>query len=84
MVELRDPIWQYRPTHAHALLGSERMATIKEAVTLRFITTKDGDVEEKTFDAGESVEIMETWDDHYLVKDDDGHLFNVQKSLVEG
>ena len=59
------------------------MATIKEAVTLQFITTKDGDVEEKTFAAGESVEIMETWDDHYLVKDDDGHLFNVQKSFVE-
>ena len=59
------------------------MATIKEDVTLRFITTKDDDLEEKSFAAGESVEIMETWDEHYLIKDDDGHLFNVQKNFVE-
>ena len=59
------------------------MATIKEEVTLKFITTKDGDMEEKSFAAGEAIEIMETWDEHYLIKDDDGHLFNVQKSFVE-
>ena len=59
------------------------MATIKEEVTLKFITTKDGDMEEKSFAAGESIEIMESWEGHYLIKDDDGHLFNVQKSFVE-
>lgn len=59
------------------------MATIKESVTLKFITTTDGDMEEKNFAAGESIEIMETWEAHYLIKDDDGHLYNIQKSFVE-
>ncbi|MEE2960993.1 MAG: hypothetical protein VYA34_09635 [Myxococcota bacterium] len=59
------------------------MANFKTDTTLKFITTKDGDVEEAEFSAGDEIEILETWENHYLIKDDDGHYFNVDKGLLD-
>ena len=33
--------------------------------------------------AGDEVEILETWEHHYLIKDDDGHYYNVPKDKVD-
>ena len=51
------------------------MATISQDITLKFVTTKDADMEEVEFSTGDEVEVLETWDNHYLIKDDDGHFF---------
>ena len=59
------------------------MATFKEDTTLKFQSTKDGDMEETDFSAGDEVEIVETWDNHFLIKDDDGHYYNVTKDKLD-
>jgi hypothetical protein len=59
------------------------MATIKEDVTLKFQTTKDGDMEETTFSTGDSVDVVSTWDNFYLIKDKDGHFYNIPKSKLD-
>jgi len=59
------------------------MASITEDVSLKFMTTKDGDLEETSFSAGDEVEIVETWDEYFLIKCDDGHFYNVAKNKVE-
>ena len=43
------------------------MATINEDITLKFVTTKDADIEETAFSSGDEVEILETWDDYFLI-----------------
>ena len=58
------------------------MATFNEDITLKLITTKDGDIEDVSFSSGDEIEILETWSNHYLVKDDDGHYYNVTKDKV--
>lgn len=59
------------------------MATFTEDITLKFVTTTDADMEETEFSAGDEVEILETWEAHYLIKDDDGHYYNVPKDKLE-
>ena len=59
------------------------MATFNQDITLKFMSTKDADMEETEFSAGDEVEILETWEDHYLIKDDDGHYYNVPKDKVD-
>ena len=59
------------------------MATIKEDITLKFITTKDSDVEETSFSAGDEVELLETWDHYYLIKDDEGHHYSIPKDKLD-
>lgn len=59
------------------------MATVKTAFTAKFQTTKDGDIEETSFGAGDSVTIVQTWDRFYLIKDDNGHYYNVPKANIE-
>ena len=59
------------------------MATIKEDITLKFITTKDGDLEETNFSGGDEVEVLETWETHYLIKDDEGHHYNIPKDKLD-
>ena len=56
------------------------MATMKDTVVLKYQTTKDGEIEETEFSAGSDVTIVQTWKNHYLIKDNDGHYFNVAKS----
>ena len=59
------------------------MATIKEDITLKFITTTDSDIEETSFSAGDEVELLETWETHYLVKDDEGHHYSIPKDKLD-
>lgn len=61
------------------------MATIKEDVTLKYQTTKDGDVEEVSFGAGDDVDVVQTWDNapYVLIKNSDGHYFNVPKDKID-
>jgi hypothetical protein len=58
------------------------MATVKEALTLKFQTTKDGEVEETQLAAGDELTVVQTWDRFYLVKDDNGHYYNVPKDKL--
>ena len=62
------------------------MATIKEDVTLKYQTTVDGDVEETSFSAGDDIHVVERWDEagYALIKDDDGHFYNIPLSKIEG
>ena len=59
------------------------MATIKENITLKFMTTKDGDLEETNFSSGDDVEVLETWETHYSIKDDDGHHYSIPKDKLD-
>lgn len=59
------------------------MATVKEAITLKYQTTKDGDMEETSFSNGQSVTVISEWQNHYLIKDDDGHFYNIPKDKVQ-
>lgn len=58
------------------------MATVTQNVTLKFQTTKDGDIEEVPFAPGDPLTIVQAWDHFYLVKDNDGHYYNIAKDLV--
>ena len=60
------------------------MASIKEDITLKYQTTKDGDVEETSFSAGDDVEVVQEWGEapFVLIKDDDGHYYNVPKEKL--
>ena len=59
------------------------MATIKEDITLKYQTTKDGDMEETEFSAGDTVELIQARDNYYLFKDDDGHFYNIPKDKLD-
>lgn len=59
------------------------MATINRDLTANFQTTKDGDVEQTHFKAGDSVTLVQIWDAFVLIKDDEGHFYNLPKDAVE-
>jgi hypothetical protein len=59
------------------------MATFKQDVTLKFITNKRGEMEETAFKAGQDIQVVQVWDRFYLVKDKNGHFYNVHKELVQ-
>ena len=59
------------------------MATIKEDIILKFQTTVDEDSEETNFSSGDEVEVIQTWNEYYLIKDDDGHFYNIPKDKLE-
>ena len=59
------------------------MAKFKQDTTLKLITTKTGDIEEIKFSQGDTVSITQTWDKFYLVKDENGHYYNVPKERIE-
>lgn len=58
------------------------MATFKTDTTLQLVTTKEGTPEPVQFAAGQTVTIVQTWDNFYLVKDDNGHYYNVRKEKI--
>jgi len=62
------------------------MATITEDITLKLQTTVDGDMEETEFSAGAEVEIVQRWDEapYVLIKDDDGHFYNIPADKLDG
>ena len=59
------------------------MATIKQDLTLKHQSNLGEDVEEISFSAGDEVTVLQEWSDRFLVKNDDGQLFNVPKEAVE-
>jgi hypothetical protein len=58
------------------------MASITKALTLKHQSNLSEDVEEVSFGAGDEVTILKEWDRFYLVKNDDGKLFNVPKDAI--
>ena len=61
------------------------MATFKNDTTLKYVTTKNGDIEETEFSAGTEVQVMQAWKnaDYVLIKDDDGHFYNAPSSVLD-
>lgn len=58
------------------------MSHIRHNITLKLQTTRDGDIEETSFQAGDSVTIMQSWGRFYLIKDDDGHFYTIGKDDI--
>lgn len=58
------------------------MATFNQDITLKLVTTKDGDIEDVPFRQGDAVTVVQTWDRFVLVKDDNGHFYNVPKDKI--
>ena len=56
---------------------------VKEALTLKAQANLGEEVEEVDFGAGDELTILKEWKRHFLVRDDDGKLFNVEKDLVD-
>ncbi len=59
------------------------MATIKHDFTAELLLNKHAEPESFAFKAGQSVDLMQTWDRHYLIKDADGHFFTVSKDKLD-
>jgi hypothetical protein len=59
------------------------MAKVKSDVTMKFVTTKDGDVEDTQFKAGDEVHVVKEWQSHYLVRGADGHYYTFTKNLID-
>ena len=58
------------------------MATITKALTLKHQSNLSEDTEEVSFAAGDSVTVLKEWSTRFLVKNEDGKLFNVPKDAV--
>jgi hypothetical protein len=61
------------------------MAAVKltSDVTLKHQANLGEDVRDVDFPEGTSLEVLHTFDTAWLVKDDDGRLFNVKKDQAE-
>jgi hypothetical protein len=61
------------------------MATFTDDVTLKYQTTVDGDMEETTFSSGDEVDVVQKWDSapFVLIKDGDGHFYNVPADKID-
>jgi hypothetical protein len=59
------------------------MAQFKSDFVAKFRTTLDEDVEETAFVIGDEVRLMAKWQRHYLVKDDEGHFYNIPREFIE-
>ena len=55
----------------------------KQATTLKHHSNLGEEVEDIQFEAGQDLTVLKEWENAYLVKDEDGKLFNVKKDLVE-
>ena len=60
------------------------MAKVVKAFSAKFQTTRDGDIEETHFAVGDEVTLMKAWDAFDLVRDQEGHCFNIRKGHVAG
>ena len=58
-------------------------ATFTSDVELKLATNKDADIETVTFHAGDTAHIVKTWDRFFLIKDDNGHYYNVPKDKIQ-
>ncbi len=59
------------------------MAKIKEAVTLKFQTTKDAEIEATNFKPGDEVKIVQEWGNGFLIRGSDGHYYNIPKDKID-
>jgi hypothetical protein len=59
------------------------MATISREITVQFQTTREGDIEPTHFRVGDQVSLVQEWDRFYLIKDADGHFYNVPKDSLD-
>ena len=57
-------------------------ASITKALTLKHQSNLSEDVEDVSFSPGDAVTVLKEWDQSFLVKNDDGKLFNVPKDAV--
>lgn len=55
---------------------------LKEATTLKRQSNLGEDVEDVAFEAGRELAVLREWETAYLVKDEEGRLYNVKKELV--
>jgi hypothetical protein len=56
---------------------------IKKALTLKAQANLGEELEDFAFDAGAELTVLQEFQTAWLVKDDDGRLFNVKKELAE-
>lgn len=56
---------------------------IKDTVTLKSQANLGEDIEDTEFEAGTELAVLQEFETAWLVKDDDGRLFNVKKELAE-
>ncbi len=59
------------------------MAQIVRDVTLAHRANLGDDVAQVELHAGEEVQVLKVWQNHVLVKDAAGRLFNIPKNLLE-
>ena len=57
--------------------------TMKADATLRFQSNLGEEVQEVELSAGDELAVLQEWETAWLVKDADGHLFNVKKELAD-
>jgi hypothetical protein len=58
------------------------MATMTRTRTVKLRPNIDSDIEEITLQEGDTVKVVQKWDRFYLVKDAQGHFFNLPHSDV--
>jgi hypothetical protein len=58
------------------------MAKLTKPLTLKHQSNLSEDIEEVSLNIGDEVTVLKEWDHFYLVKNDDGKLFNVPKEAV--
>lgn len=58
------------------------MAQLNRQMTLKLWPNKDADVEEIELGPHSAIDIVQEWDAYFLIKDADGHYFNVAKDAV--
>lgn len=58
------------------------MATLNRAITLKHQANLGEDVADIDFAPGTEVTLLAEWENHCLVKDDEGRVFNAPKDSV--
>ena len=59
------------------------MAQLNRKMTLKSWPNKDADVEDVELGPESSIDIVQEWEAYFLVKDADGHYFNIAKDAVD-
>jgi len=59
------------------------MATLRDDLTLGHRANTGEAVAEVTLVVGDAVTILSEWSEHYLVRDEQGRVFNLRKEVVE-
>jgi hypothetical protein len=57
---------------------------LKQSVTLKYQPNLGEEVADVEMEEGTELQVLQTWENAWLVKDGEGRLFNVKKHLAEG